>query len=154
MLLRNVRATRPWQHVLEPLSGYLNLAMFLNDNVALHGEPFNFGPPSSQNYSVGSLVTHMSKHWNNGRWKDITDLKEGPNESSTLKLNCDKALNHLGWHATWDFEKTVYETVEWYRIFYEQPELINQLSKSQIQSYQQDASKIGLSWSNESVRSN
>ena len=70
--LRNPRATRPWQHVLEPLSGYLNLALALRANANLHGEPFNFGPPAEQNHSVGELVEAMSKHWDQVRWKDVS----------------------------------------------------------------------------------
>ena len=67
-LLRNPRAIRPWQHVLEPLSGYLKLAVSLSESDELHGEPFNFGPPADQNHSVGTLVTQMSQHWDQVQW--------------------------------------------------------------------------------------
>ena len=77
-LLRNPRATRPWQHVLEPLSGYLNLAMSLSESAQLHGEPFNFGPPADQNHSVGSLVTQMSKHWDRGSLAGCISAWRGP----------------------------------------------------------------------------
>ena len=97
--LRNPSATRPWQHVLEPLSGYLNLAMALKESAALHGQPFNFGPPAQQNHSVGELVTAMSKQWDQVRWEDVSAQYGGPYESGLLKLNCDKALHHLRWRA-------------------------------------------------------
>src|SRR3989338_3064309 len=88
--LRNPMATRPWQHVLEPLSGYLNLAMNLHKSSALHGEPFNFGPPAQQNHSVGELVKEMENHWDQVRWEDVSAQYGGPYESGLLKLNCDK----------------------------------------------------------------
>jgi len=144
--LRNPRATRPWQHVLEPLSGYLNLAMSLSESPQLHGEPFNFGPPADQNHSVASLVGQMSEHWDRVRWQDVSQEGEGPYESGLLKLNCDKALHHLKWRAIWDFEHTVKETVDWYRTFYEKPETISEKTKTQINRYQQDAAKLGLEW--------
>ena len=117
--LRNPRATRPWQHVLEPLSGYLNLAMHLNESNELHGEAFNFGPPAYQNHSVANLVTQMSQHWDRVHWQDISQKEDESYESGLLKLNCDKALQHLKWHAIWDFERTVQRLLIGYRIFYE-----------------------------------
>jgi CDP-glucose 4,6-dehydratase len=145
-LLRNPRATRPWQHVLEPLCGYLNLAMSLSESAELHGEPFNFGPPADQNHSVGNLVTQMSEHWDRVRWQDVSQGGEGPYESGLLKLNCDKALHHLKWRAIWNFEQTVKATVEWYRSFYEQPQSILELTNRQISCYQEDARELGLEW--------
>ena len=70
--LRNPMATRPWQHVLEPLSGYLNLAIELKYNKKIHGEPFNFGPPAQQNHTVGELVLNMSNYWDKVRWEEVS----------------------------------------------------------------------------------
>ncbi|XDZ70412.1 CDP-glucose 4,6-dehydratase [Alphaproteobacteria bacterium LSUCC0744] len=145
--LRNPHATRPWQHVLEPLSGYLNLAIALKGSSMLHGEPFNFGPPDQQNHTVGELVSVMSKHWNQVRWKDVSVNHGGPYESSLLKLNCDKALHHLGWQAAWGFEDAVRETALWYKRFYEEPsESITDFSLHQIASYVESAQLRGMSW--------
>ena len=144
--LRNPQATRPWQHVLEPLSGYLNLAMDLTQDPQLHGEPFNFGPPSGQNHSVENLVTSMSQHWEQVRWQNVSEKEFGAYEAGLLKLNCDKALYKLGWRAIWNFERTVQETINWYRTFYEQPESIPALTNAQILRYQQDAKELGLAW--------
>ena len=146
VFIRNPKATRPWQHVLEPLSGYLNLALVLSQNINLHGEPFNFGPPAEQNHSVGDLVSQMSQHWDKVSWQEISDKGDGPYESGLLKLNCDKAMQKLGWRAIWNFERTVQETVEWYRTFYEQKESIASMTKAQILRYQQDAKELGLFW--------
>lgn len=145
--LRNPRATRPWQHVLEPLSGYLNLAIALKDNSRLHGEPFNFGPPAQQNHTVGELVSAMSENWDQVRWKEVSVSHDGPYESGLLKLNCDKALGQLGWQAAWDFEDTVRETALWYKHFYENSsESIADFSLHQIASYVEVAQLQGISW--------
>lgn len=145
--LRNPSATRPWQHVLEPLSGYLNLAMALHCDHNLHGEPFNFGPQASQNHSVGELVTAMTQYWDKVRWKDMSSQYDGPYESSLLKLNCDKALHTLGWQAVWGFDETVRETALWYSEYYKNPEKsIRDFSVNQISTYINDARKRGLSW--------
>ena len=145
--LRNPLATRPWQHVLEPLSGYLALASSLYEDVTLHGEPFNFGPPSDQNQSVGDLVVQMSKHWDQVRWTDESELYGGPYESGLLKLNCDKALHYLKWQASWNFEETVRETVLWYKNYYEQPKhSIADFSLAQIETYVASAKQQGKQW--------
>ncbi|MDA9909888.1 CDP-glucose 4,6-dehydratase, partial [Gammaproteobacteria bacterium] len=145
--IRNPRATRPWQYVLEPLSGYLNLAMVLDNDNKLHGEAFNFGPPSNQNHSVGELIQEMEKHWDKVLWSDVSSEYDGPYESGLLKLNCDKALHHLGWQASWDFERTVKETVLWNKIYYQDTSnSIIDTSLSQINSYVQNAKAKGLLW--------
>ena len=134
--LRNPKATRPWQHVLEPLSGYLTLAARLSKKPELHGEPFNFGPPAHQNHTVLELVEEMSGYWEQVRWRNISDTGEHPFESSLLKLNCDKALHYLNWQATLSFPETVRMTAEWYRSFYENPCSIRDLTLSHIKEYE------------------
>jgi CDP-glucose 4,6-dehydratase len=144
--LRNPKATRPWQHVLEPLSGYLNLAYKLNLDDSFHGEPFNFGPPANQNNSVGELVVEMSKYWNNIKWKDVSSNYGGPYESGLLKLNCDKALHYLKWKAIWDFETTIKNTVMWYKSYYEDNVDMKKLTENQINSYMSQAVQLNLEW--------
>lgn len=145
--LRNPLATRPWQHVLEPLSGYLSLAMTLEESATLHGQPFNFGPSAQHNHSVGKLVEAMSHHWDRVRWEDISAQYGGPYESGLLKLNCDKALHHLRWQAVWGFDETVRETALWYRRYYEQPvQSIADFSLGQIAAYVKAAREQGLAW--------
>jgi CDP-glucose 4,6-dehydratase len=134
--LRNPKATRPWQHVLEPLSGYLTLASKLYKNHGLHGEAFNFGPPANQNHTVLELVHAMSGHWDKVRWVDISTSGENPYESGLLKLNCDKALNHLSWQAILSFHETVRMTAEWYRSYYENPSTIREVTHTQIREYE------------------
>ena len=147
VILRNPEATRPWQHVLEPLSGYLNLAFCLNESSALHGQPFNFGPPAGRNHSVGQLVATMGNYWESVVWEALPEMKKGPYESGLLKLNCDKAMHHLGWEAVWDFEETIKQTALWYRRYYEDPSApMAEFSLGQIDVYMKEARLRGLLW--------
>ena len=145
--LRNPAATRPWQHVLEPLSGYLNLSTTLNESSELNGEAFNFGPHAQHNYSVGKLVSSMTEYWDKVRWEDVSAHYGGPYESGLLKLNCDKALHHLDWRATWGFDETVSKTALWYRHFYEHSGLsVENFSIDQINEYTNSAKEQDLRW--------
>jgi len=144
--LRNPHSTRPWQHVLEPLSGYLSLAIALAQRPELHGEPFNFGPQAQQNHSVLGLVQQMALHWNQVRWQDVSGVATGPYESGLLKLNCDKALHYLQWHAVMGFEDTVRMTAEWYRVYYQQSVQIAATTNAQIAAYTAIAKQQGLRW--------
>jgi CDP-glucose 4,6-dehydratase len=144
--LRNPHSTRPWQHVLEPLSGYLTLAIALSQQPELHGEPFNFGPQAQQNRSVLELVQQMALYWEQVRWQDVSTKVAGPYESGLLKLNCDKSLHHLHWHAVMGFEDTVRMTAEWYRAYYQQPMHIAATTDAQIIAYTKMAKQNGLEW--------
>ncbi len=144
--LRNPHSTRPWQHVLEPLSGYLNLAIALTQHPGLHGEAFNFGPGAQQNHSVLELVKEMSQHWPQVRWQDVSTTSFGPYESGLLKLNCDKALHELRWHAVMGFQETVKMTADWYRVFYEKQSPICEITKAQIHDYTLLAKQRELQW--------
>jgi CDP-glucose 4,6-dehydratase len=144
--LRNPHSTRPWQHVLEPLSGYLSLAIALSQQPELHGEPFNFGPQAQQNHTVLELVQQMSLHWEQVRWQDVSSSVAGPYESGLLKLNCDKSLHYLRWHAVMGFQNTVQMTAEWYRAYYQKPATITKITNEQIAAYTMIAKKHGLAW--------
>lgn len=144
--LRNPAATRPWQHVLEPLSGYLALAAGLYQRPELHGEPFNFGPPAHENRTVLELVEGMSRHWDKVRWKDVSASHAGPYESGLLKLSCDKALHRLQWRAAMGFEDTVRLTAEWYCAYYDGCADIAAVTRAQIDAYTDLAAKAGLEW--------
>ncbi len=120
--IRNPHATRPWQHVLEPLSGYLRLGMKLTQDASLHGEAYNFGPSANQNYSVHRLISEMQKYWSSVRWRDVSKKKKSFHEAGLLKLNCDKALSDLDWLPNLTFEETVKFTTRWYKTFYQDPD--------------------------------
>ena len=140
--LRNPNATRPWQHVLEPLSGYLTLGSRLSLDPSLHGESFNFGPNSNQNYSVKELVIKMSKYWDKVKWEDASD-NSGPYESNLLKLNCDKALHKLNWKPTLNYEQTVRMTSEWYSSFYSGSSSFIGKTMEQIDEFEEIANSMG-----------
>lgn len=134
--IRSPQATRPWQHVLEPLSGYLSLAYSLTKNADLNGEAFNFGPPPDQNHTVKELVNEIISHWPGSEWVDKSEVNKAPNEAGLLQLNCDKALRIMGWKATLNFSETAKWTADWYRSYYtKSPEEALEKTNSQINEY-------------------
>ena len=148
--IRNPIATRPWQHVLEPLSGYLCLAESLYLDGNNHGEAYNFGPSSNQNYSVGELINEMSKYWSQVKWNDVSSDKGHVHEAGLLKLNCDKALFDLEWNPTLGFEETVKMTVELYKAFYSnKKDSMYSYTVSQIDTYMKMAKLNNIVWSND-----
>jgi len=147
--IRSPQATRPWQHVLEPLSGYLILASKLSQNNQFHGEAYNFGPASNQNYPVSELIDEMSKYWDHVRWNDVSQSKPHVHEAGLLKLNCDKALFDLNWRPTLQFIETVKMTVEWYKRYYQNSnQSIYDFTVSQIDEYTKLAKLQNIGWSN------
>ncbi len=150
--IRSPNATRPWQHVLEPLSGYISLASELSQGPHLHGEAYNFGPSADQNFSVRELIDEMTKHWDSVVWNDTSgDLSvERVYEAGLLKLNCDKALAHLLWEPTMTFEETVKLTVEWYKAFYQKDRIdIHEFTLNQIRFYMTLAEERQLRWASD-----
>jgi CDP-glucose 4,6-dehydratase len=115
--LRRPGATRPWQHVLEPLAGYLLLAQALHRDPAGFAEAWNFGPTLESNRRVAELVEALHRHWP-GRWVDAGDPSD-PHEAGLLHLAIDKAVSRLGWAPRWGFATTVARTAGWYRQVYE-----------------------------------
>ena len=134
VIIRNPKSTRPWQHVLEAIRGYLTLALRLHQNHKLHGEPFNFGPKHSQNKDVITLVKEMKKHWSNVSWKNKQNMNE-LYESKLLKLNSTKARKKLKWIPILNFADTVKMTTVWYKNFMQKKINVFNFSKKQIEDY-------------------
>lgn len=111
--VRNPEATRPWQHVLEPLGGYLRLAESLTNDPEPPTEAFNFGPALESNRPVRELVKSILDHWP-GQWLDQSD-PASPHEANLLHLQIDKAHHRLAWSPRWDYATTIERTVLWYR---------------------------------------
>ncbi len=111
--VRNPEATRPWQHVLEPLGGYLQLAEALALDPHPPCEAFNFGPPLESNRPVRDLVETILQYWP-GRWDDQSE-PASPHEAGLLHLQIDKAHHRLGWRPRWSYATTIARTVGWYR---------------------------------------
>jgi CDP-glucose 4,6-dehydratase len=114
LIVRNPGFTRPWQHVLEPLSGYLDLAAHLINNKSEFSGGWNFGPPGSEHHSVKDLITLIIKLFGKGGYS-CPDLSGKLHEARLLKLDVSKSANLLGWHPALDFSQTVSFTVEGYR---------------------------------------
>ena len=142
-------ATRPWQHVLEPLSGYLTLGLDLWESGLTQGEAFNFGPKSEQNRSVLNLIHDLAIVWNFNSTSAayiVTDSLPF-NEAGLLKLNCDKALFYMKWQSTLSYHETVQYVGDWYTSFYRATD--NDMAAKtydQIADYETKAANQKLEW--------
>lgn len=147
--IRSPDATRPWQHVLEPLSGYLALGQKLFEDVSLHGEAFNFGPRAEQNHTVRQLLEDLSVYWDFETPASAYSITGNIpfHEAGLLKLNCDKALFYLKWQANLDYALTIKFTSEWYFDFYKTDKNIYDKTIAQIKEYEELAMQKGLLWS-------
>ena len=151
--VRNPAFTRPWQHVLEPLGGYLLLGAKLEearrtknpDEIAHYAQAFNFGPEVDANRNVRQLVEEVLSHWP-GTWEQIVQerhLQEAP----LLSLAIDKAQEVLGWSPRWDFTETVAHTVFWYRAYAEpasSAKAMTAFTRQQIAAYEKASSRFSL----------
>jgi CDP-glucose 4,6-dehydratase len=133
IILRNPTATRPWQHVLEPLSGYLLLAAHLYTDPKKYSGSWNFGPNSESIHSVIELAQKIVACWGSGEIKVVADNKL-LHEAGLLHLNCDKSHQALHWYPKWDFARTVAETVKWYSWVLKGQDIF-QITKLQIDSF-------------------
>lgn len=148
--IRNPNSTRPWQHVLEPLSGYLRAAQVLEEGKQqINGEPFNFGPNSEQNHSVLELLQAIGEHWNFSNTASHFEIEEKKDfhEAGLLKLNCDKALHFLQWKPVLDFKQTALLTGSWYNEFHHAKETdMYDYTVNQIQEYAKQGKQKGILW--------
>lgn len=133
IILRNPSATRPWQHVLEPLYGYLLLGNQLYHEPKIFSGSWNFGPHNDSIRNVESLTREIIELWGDGLIQ-CNVSKDAPHEANILHLNCDKANYILGWHPCWNFDQTIKETVYWYK-GWSQGQKASRLTKEQINKY-------------------
>ena len=138
IVLRNPDSTRPWQHVLEPVFGYLLLGARLLERPRDFVGSWNFGPRAEATRTVGELADEVVRDWGSGSVR-IDRPANAPYEAGLLQLNCDKALAKLGWQAAWDFRTAVAETVAWYKRTSEGEDAL-EVSRSQIADYLEAAS--------------
>ena len=144
VLIRSPNSTRPWQHVLEAIYGYITLAINLNKNPSLHGETFNFGPANNQNYKVVSVIKLMKKYWQNVSWKLYKNNNKIFKESSLLKLNSQKAKKNLKWKSILTFKENISLVANWYKNFYLNSKQAYKLTSSQIEFYQNILNKRAI----------
>jgi CDP-glucose 4,6-dehydratase len=136
--VRNPDATRPWQHVLEPLSGYLTLANKLYDNFEDFAEGWNFGPAENDVQSVKWILDKMTAKWPNSSWR--VDSSINPYEAGFLKLDISKAKERLDWKPTWGLEHTIDRIIHWNRAW-KNNEDIQQLCLTEIDNFTKDMNK-------------
>jgi CDP-glucose 4,6-dehydratase len=142
VIIRNPSSTRPWQHVLEAIYGYVLLAAKLSKNPILHGESFNFGPSKNNNHSVIFLVKTMKKFWNSIAWR----IKKNNSfkESNLLMLDTKKAKKKIKWKSVLKFEESIFMVIDWYKNFYSKINNPSQFTITQIEKYKKILEKREL----------
>ena len=137
IVLRNPDATRPWQHVLDPLNGYLTLAAALANNPETFRGAWNFGPDVGAGLTVGELAERAVKHWGGGT-VEVDRPKDAPFEHRLLQLSIDKAKLELNWHPRWHSDRAVEESVNWYKAVFGGHAAWD-VSRAQIKSFEDSA---------------
>ena len=134
--IRNPGAVRPWQHVLEPLGGYLWLGALLRESPNKYSGAWNFGPDESSHLTVAEMADRLIKYWGDGSWEDFSD-QQSLHEAHLLKLNCDKAHAVLNWHSVLTIDECLNMTADWYKEFYSGPRTkdMHQFCVAQIRKY-------------------
>ena len=135
IIIRNPFAVRPWQHVLEPLSGYLLLAARMIEYPDRYNEAWNFGPNNDSMKTVGEVADLVVKFWGDGLWKHVPETNT-LHDAFTLRLDVSKARTLLGWKPVWNIDSAVENTVEWYKCY--KNENMLRLCEEQIQMYLDD----------------
>jgi len=148
VMIRSPYSTRPWQHVLEPLSGYLWLgAHMLEGNASTCYESYNFGPDASVNQPVEVLIRELGKGWEKAKFQVDPAALKGKAEARLLKLSCDKALADLSWQAVMRFDETVEMTSHWYQAYYNGQEAdMFEYTMQQLDAYCEKALARGQEW--------
>jgi CDP-glucose 4,6-dehydratase len=140
VVLRNPKSIRPWQHVLDPLAGYLLVAQRLLEGAPVD-QAWNFGPADDGNVDVASVAQRFRRSWPGLSFRSITD-PAAPQETRTLKLDCTKARTQLGWQPVWRWDEAVDQTAAWY-VAFDQSKVI---TREQLNMFVSDARARGCSW--------
>ena len=136
LTLRHPQATRPWQHVLEPLSGYLLLAARLRSDPSRYSGSWNFGPSPSEVRTVEEVARFVMRHLGRGR-VEIASRAPAEHEARLLQLNCDRAHQYLGWRPRWTVDEALSATAEWYRVVLDGAD-VAATTRTQIHEYFQE----------------
>jgi len=140
--IRSPYATRPWQHVLEPLSGYLHIGQKLLEGKKEFAEGWNFGPSNEGSITVEGVVKHIQKYWSKIKY-ELNENENHPHEANLLKLDCSKAHIRLKWKDVWDSQTTFEKMTLWYKAYYENSEVLTQ---NDLDSYISDAKAKKIEW--------
>ena len=147
IVVRNPDAIRPWQHVLEPLSGYLRLGSLLLADGHRYAGAWNFGPTKERSdQPVRWVVDRFLAEWGSGSWTTPASTEGQPHEAQRLSLDSTKAREQLGWAPVWDPSEAVRRTASWYREYYRAPASARALVEHELEAYQDDARAAGLTW--------
>jgi CDP-glucose 4,6-dehydratase len=152
VVIRRPKSTRPWQHVLEPLGGYLAVGQLLHEQTTLNGESFNFGPAADQTFTVSEVLDAIAKNWSFKKdyHRIVLQEEKSFHEAGLLKLNCDKALNKLGWKPVLSFELATTFTAKWYDKYYHNgTEGMYDFTLAQLQDYVGEANKLNIEWAHQ-----
>jgi CDP-glucose 4,6-dehydratase len=133
LLIRNPHSTRPWQHVLEPIGGYLMLASKLYSDPKRFTGSWNFGPSPREVRNVFEVATFLIDRIGSGSIR-VENSEKNPQEASLLQLNCEKANQLLGWYPRWDVNTTLENTADWFKSFFENNDA-KEITKIQTYSY-------------------
>lgn len=147
ILIRNPDAIRPWQLVLEPLSGYLALGAMMWQNPEKYNEGYNFGPFNTGAVPVLQIVEKALSVWGSGEYHIEQNLNK-PHEAHYLKLDCSKAMSELSWHPVYDIDETISETISWYKKYYNKEDIVN-TSLAQIEKYTSSAKAKKIKWASD-----
>lgn len=139
--VRSPGATRPWQHVLESISGYLLLGQSLLQGRRRHAKPWNFGPAQDGNCSVAEVLNKLASQWPAVRWKLSQAVQ--PHEANLLYLDSTMARTELGWKPVWSLDQALAFTADWYRIWKDEGLIV---SRHQLMSYINNANDLGVPW--------
>ena len=152
IMVRNPSSIRPWQFVLEPISGILWLGSKLYTKPEKYSEAWNLGPNQTSNISVEKVVQNIIRIWDKdgsekGSWLDTSkESKNQPNESISLLLDSTKALTSLEWKTIYSFETAINQTVSWYKSYYNNDTSMKELSVHQIEQYSKTADQMNITW--------
>ena len=149
VLIRSPHATRPWQHVLEPLSGYLLLGANLAKDANISGQSFNFGPRTDQAHSVLQVISDMANYWGFSDPGDAYSIGDVVpfHEAGLLKLDCTKAAHLLNWRQTLSYDNCIKNVVSWYQNYFSGDVSDHDLTLQQISAYSQEAKIQNCIWS-------
>lgn len=142
--IRNPKSIRPWQHVLEPLCGYLVLAQHLYDHGDKFAQGFNFGPEDADAQEVEWIVNKMTQKWGQGASYFIDEDSKAKHEATFLKLDCSKAKALLGWHARWGLEKAIDSIITWHQTFDRSNLDARAVTLAQISEFQKAEADFGV----------
>lgn len=147
ILIRNPAYIRPWQHVLEPLSGYLWLAARLLHDGPAYGEPWNFGPSELKGVTTRALAEKLIELWGSGSWVH-TNPHADKEETMRLRLSWDKTAARLGWQPVYSWEEALAEIVAWFKAYRQGADMFTVLQQH-IQAHTQRAQQLGLAWASD-----